>query len=97
MGDWVFGCDVCQEVCPFNRDAPVTTQPDFAARHPAEGLELHDVLAWSDDDYATSLRGSAMKRATLPMLKRNSEIALRNIQRHGTDRSRASLKSGAMK
>lgn len=80
MGNWVFGCDVCQEVCPFNRGAPVTSEPDFAPRAPAAGLDLRDVLAWNDDEYATTLRGSAMKRARLPMLKRNAEIALQNLR-----------------
>ena len=78
MGDWIFGCDVCQEVCPFNRDAPETREPRFAIRSPAPDPKLEDVLGWSLDDYRRQLRGSAVKRAKLDMLKRNAKIAREN-------------------
>jgi len=78
MDDWVFGCDVCQEVCPFNRDAPSTTEPRFTVRSPGPALRLNDVRDWSIDDYRRELRGSAMKRAKLDMLQRNARIALGN-------------------
>ena len=78
MGPWVFGCDVCQEVCPFNRKAPHTSEPRFALRPPGPRLDLDDLLTWTEDDYRDHLQGSAMKRATLAMLKRNAAIALRN-------------------
>lgn len=78
MGDWIFGCDVCQEVCPYNRRAPMTREPRFAIRPPGPQPKLDDVLGWSMDDYRKHLRGSAMKRATLEMLKRNAMIAKEN-------------------
>jgi epoxyqueuosine reductase len=78
MGLWIFGCDVCQEVCPFNRKAPHTNEPRFALRPPGPRPDLNDMLTWTEDDYRDHLRGSAMKRATLPMLKCNAAIALRN-------------------
>lgn len=81
MGDWIFGCDVCQEVCPFNREAPTTNEPRFAVRSPGPSPVLDDVLGWSIDDYRRELRGSAMKRAKLEMLQRNARIAQRNAQR----------------
>ncbi len=79
MGDWLFGCDVCQQVCPYNRDAPVTAEPAFAARPPGAEPSLPEILDWSADDYRRELRGSAIKRATLEMLQRNARIALDNV------------------
>jgi epoxyqueuosine reductase len=81
VGDWVYGCDICQEVCPYNRDAPATKEPDFAVRLPGPYPILADLLHWSDDDYRQALRNSAMKRAKLPMLRRNARIALDNVSR----------------
>ncbi len=87
IGDWVFGCDVCQEVCPHNRDAPETREPAFAPRRNIPELRLDDVLSWSPTDYARELQGSAMKRAKREMLQRNARIVLENQmdrQRGGT-------------
>jgi len=84
-GDWIFGCDVCQEVCPFNRHAPVTGEPRFAVRPPGPAPVLEEVLGWSTEDYRRELRGSAMKRAKLHMLQRNAGIARMN-QRRGSSR-----------
>lgn len=78
MEDWIFGCDVCQEVCPFNRDAAYTREPRFAVRGPAPTVSLDDIKHWTPVDYREQLRGSAMKRATLEMLKRNATIAEAN-------------------
>ncbi len=86
MDDWVFGCDVCQEVCPYNRDAPVTREPRFAIRSPGPRPELDDVLSWSAEDYRKKLRGSAMKRAKLDMWQRNARIARDNRARASTQR-----------
>jgi epoxyqueuosine reductase len=75
IGNWIFGCDVCQEVCPHNRHAPATREPRFAARQPAPTPLLDDILGWTEDVYRKQLRGSAMKRASLEMLQRNARIA----------------------
>lgn len=83
--DWVFGCDVCQEVCPYNRDAPLTREPRFAPRLGMPNVDLAEVLEWSEDDYRNQLRASAMKRAKLPMLQRNAELALANHRRANKD------------
>jgi epoxyqueuosine reductase len=83
MDDWVFGCDVCQEVCPYN-------QRDRAAGEPAYGpggnpltpsAPLAELINWSETDYRRGLTGSAMKRATLDMLQRNARIAAENASR----------------
>jgi len=78
MGDWVFGCDVCQQVCPYNREPPITAESRFAAREPGLFPILNDILGWDDDDYAQQVTGSATDRASLSMWKRNAAIALAN-------------------
>jgi epoxyqueuosine reductase len=90
MGRWVFGCDVCQQVCPYNRHAPsggtgfqpvLGREPRFAVRPPGANPSLDEMLGWTIDDYRSKLRGSAMKRAKLDMLQRNARIAGNNIER----------------
>jgi epoxyqueuosine reductase len=81
MGDWIFGCDACQEVCPYNRRAPLTREPRFDIRPPGPRPDLTEVLGWSLEDYRRQLRGSAMKRAKLDMLQRNAGIAMENVRR----------------
>jgi epoxyqueuosine reductase len=81
MSDWIFGCDVCQQVCPYNRRAPVTTEPRFAIRDPGPEPLLDDILSWTQEDYRRLLRGSAMKRAKLDALQRNARIAMQNAAR----------------
>jgi epoxyqueuosine reductase len=77
MGDWIYGCDICQDVCPWNRDPPAAIDPALQPRWSGGALDLAEVAGWTDSDYQRELRGSAMKRAKLPMLKRNVEIASR--------------------
>ena len=81
MGDWLYGCDICQEVCPWNHDAPATNEPGFQPRFADGTINLHDLLNWQPEDYSSRLRNSAMKRVKLPVLQRNAKIALENIQR----------------
>lgn len=78
IGDWVFGCDVCQEVCPFNRDAPTTNEPRFAATRVAPTIELRELLDANDDALRARFRDSAMSRATPDMLRRNAGIVALN-------------------
>jgi len=74
LDGWLFGCDVCQEVCPHGRPtgrslaAPV--HPDYAARR--ERLPLLEVLGWTAEDRLEALAGTAATRAKLGMLKRNA-------------------------
>lgn len=78
MGDWVYGCDICQDVCPWNSKAPDATDPALLPRFPTGTLNLRELLSWTADDYRGNLRHSAMKRVKLPVLQRNARIALRN-------------------
>ncbi len=81
MGDWVYGCDVCQEVCPHN--SPKTSDvlgegPNHAYRSERDSFDLLEVLGWSEEDRREAFQGSAMKRAKLGMMQRNAAIVLAN-------------------
>jgi epoxyqueuosine reductase len=78
IGHQVFGCDICQDVCPWNRKAPATNEPEF---QPREGF-VNPALAWlaeiSEEDFRETFRGSPVKRAKRNGLRRNALIALGN-------------------
>lgn len=78
MGHQVFGCDICQDVCPWNRKAPPSEKEEFQAR---EGL-VNPVLAWlaeiSEEEFREKFRGSPIKRTKHTGLRRNALIAIGN-------------------
>jgi len=79
MGDWVFGCDVCQDVCPVNRKARVIDDPAFAAPDPWRAAPpLTELLTMDVETYQTRFRGTAVKRAKRNGLRCNAAIALGN-------------------
>jgi epoxyqueuosine reductase len=81
IGDWLYGCDVCQDVCPHNTHARPATDPALKPRFATGTLNVNDVLGWADDQYHATLRGTAMKRVKLPVLKRNASIVRENLNR----------------
>jgi epoxyqueuosine reductase len=83
MGRHVFGCDICQDVCPWNRKAPVTEAPEF---QPRDGF-VNPALDWlaniSEDEFREKFRGSAIKRTKRSGLRRNAVIAMGNSGNRG--------------
>ena len=78
LEDWVFGCDVCQEVCPWNAAPEPATDPALAAPERRRGLGLVDLLQIQRDDYEERFRRSPMKRAKRSGLRRNAAVAMGN-------------------
>jgi epoxyqueuosine reductase len=79
LGPWLFGCDICQEVCPWNNKAPIPDDPAVTPRFPTGTINLEQLLSWKDEDYRQNLRRSAMKRVKLPILQRNAALVRQNI------------------
>jgi epoxyqueuosine reductase len=78
LGDWLFGCDVCQEVCPWNRKAP-TGGPALAARADLEEVDLVELLGLSEVDFRARFEGTALfPRPGRPVILRNAALVLGN-------------------
>jgi len=81
IGEWLFGCDICQEVCPHNSPRPDgadvgDVQEAYAPRR--DSFNLLEVLGWREDDRRDAFQASALKRATLAMFRRNAVIVAGN-------------------
>ena len=83
MGQHVFGCDICQDVCPWNRKAPATAADEFS---PRPGL-VNPVLDWlaemSTEEFRQTFRGSPIRRTKRGGLRRNAAIAMGNSGQQG--------------
>ncbi|MBI4298404.1 MAG: tRNA epoxyqueuosine(34) reductase QueG [Chloroflexi bacterium] len=79
VGDWVFGCDICQEVCPVNRRAEKGHEKAFTKRSGFGVLDLISILGMSDEDFRDRFHNSPIKRAKRVGLQRNACVALGNI------------------
>lgn len=78
MGNWVFGCDDCQTVCPYNDNTPISKIQDFRPRGDLEAPELIALLEMDEETFKVKFRGSALKRARWVGIVRNAAIALGN-------------------
>ncbi|HET7340563.1 MAG TPA: tRNA epoxyqueuosine(34) reductase QueG [Methylomirabilota bacterium] len=76
MRDWLFGCDVCQEVCPWNRKAPPASESALAPSAPLPDLEA--LLAMDDAAFRARFRGTALRRAKRAGVARNAALLLGN-------------------
>ena len=79
VGDWVFGCDICQDVCPVNRKAIGSLEPAFQQRHDFSAPALIPLLALDQPAFSARFRRSPIKRAKRVGLQRNVCVALGNI------------------
>lgn len=73
LNGWLYGCDICQEVCPWNRFEEPTTESRFEPRNGETSLDPDQVDNMTLEEYVVRFRGSAMKRAKLEGLKRNAK------------------------
>lgn len=73
---FIVGCDICQEVCPFNRRPLSTSQADFLPSAPAPVMDANTALAWTPAEWDRATRGRAFRRAKPKMWQRNARIIL---------------------
>jgi epoxyqueuosine reductase len=85
LGDLLYGCDICQEVCPWNEKfaTRLAEGSPFAPREASGGKDARtlarELLAMTQEQFSAALRGSPMKRAKLRGLKRNAAVVLGNV------------------
>jgi epoxyqueuosine reductase len=77
VGDWIFGCDVCQQVCPWNRFAGKGVA--FPHRDDLEALDPLEILGLGEAEYRRRFKGTSIFRAQWPGLRRNAAIVLGNV------------------
>jgi epoxyqueuosine reductase len=79
IGQHIFGCDICQDVCPWNRQAPLAGEPAFEPRHFAPPLE--ELAALTEEQFRETFRASPIQRAKHAGFLRNVAIAMGNSGR----------------
>jgi epoxyqueuosine reductase len=72
LSGWLYGCDICQDVCPWNRRAPTATDPRLAPRHPTGTVNAAEIAGWTEAEWFPFSRRTAIRRLGLPLLKRNA-------------------------
>jgi epoxyqueuosine reductase len=82
IGSHVFGCDICQDVCPWNAVARRSDDPAWQPRAAWDRVDLTTLAARDDDELATALHGSALRRTQVHGLRRNIGIAIANAEAH---------------
>jgi epoxyqueuosine reductase len=83
MGRHVFGCDICQDVCPWNRKAAVSHAPEFQPREKLVNPDLEWLATISETDFRETFRNSPVKRAKRTGLRRNAVVAMGNSGERG--------------
>jgi len=82
---WLYGCDICQDVCPWNRFEQPTAENRFEPRKNETSLPFNEILAMTPESYAARFRGSAIKRAKLPGLMRNAKQLIEDERRNESE------------
>ena len=78
IGNRIFGCDDCQLICPWNKFARRTDEPDFRARNDLDKATLVELFAWEEDEFLRRTEGSAIRRSGHERWLRNIAVALGN-------------------
>ncbi|MGI8467493.1 MAG: tRNA epoxyqueuosine(34) reductase QueG [Pyrinomonadaceae bacterium] len=81
LNGWFYGCDICQDVCPWNRFEKPSDEKRFEPRERETSIDLKKVSDFSPDAYAIRFRRSAIKRAKLAGLQRNARALLKNSEK----------------
>jgi epoxyqueuosine reductase len=81
VGSHVYGCDVCQEVCPWNQMPPSSSDPAWQPRSVWANADVSTLAAMADDDLREAIRGSAMRRTKVAGLRRNLAVARMNAEK----------------
>ncbi|MBS0581557.1 MAG: tRNA epoxyqueuosine(34) reductase QueG [Proteobacteria bacterium] len=84
IGNRIYGCDDCQLVCPWNKFARKSVEPDFIVRHGLDSAALIELFAWSEEEFLQRTEGSAIRRIGYECWLRNIAVALGNAP-HGQE------------
>lgn len=76
--DWIFGCDICQEVCPWNRFARTTSETDFHPRPGNANIDPDDLLRQDEATFNTRFEGTPIRRAKYSGMNRNANTVIKN-------------------
>lgn len=78
IGEWLFGCDLCQDVCPWNRRAPLSSEPSFAPSRGANPLEIAELFSLDEAGFRQRFRRTPLWRSKRRGILRNAAIVLGN-------------------
>lgn len=87
FGQWVYGCDICQDVCPWNRFQQPTVQTEFFPRDHNIAPPIDDLRVMTQEEFSRQYKNSPIKRTKREGLTRNAEIVYRNAQRETKNKS----------